>query len=385
MSEVLKQTVHRILVRNAQLKSPLAWKWRGRDEVKRKWPKKSTTESENPGFVSADVIPSKEQLEIQDGDAGRDPELLTLLAMATDDELEHIVRTLHDGSPFSPLVKSLVMHGSKRRHAYELGHASRKEVERYIEARFRFLAADASCILQDAVRYPSYRQALLYLRKRLQVDCRSSLDTPDLEMELFLHLLGRGNDSTSLTSLDDQGDDDIEGRCRESVAATGAASLPRRTSRGSLRGVSGVQTAEILPTLAKTLATMALTKSQVGLIQNMGRVVMQRAAYHRALAFVYSGSVEVGKRAMVERAKQRLMGAVLEYTMVRSLFSFVAPLLWASTAWDLLSMSLGTDYARLARAVALLAQIRLLRTNGWVGPESASSNDEETKNEGRIE
>jgi uncharacterized protein YaaW (UPF0174 family) len=74
----------------------------------------------------------------------------------------------------------------------------------------------------------------------------------------------------------------------------------------------------------------------------------------------------VGKRVMVERAKQRLVGAVVEYTSVRTLFSFVGPLLWASTACDLLLMSLGTDYARLAKTVALLAQVRLLHTSGWV-------------------
>ena len=126
---------------------------------------------------------------------------------------------------------------------------------------------------------------------------------------------------------------------------------------------------DVLPTLAKTAATVALTASQAGMIQSLGNVVMHRASHLRALAFVHAGSVEVGKRMLVERAKQRLVGAVVEYTALRSLFSFVGPLLLASAACDLAVTSLGPDSTRLAKVVALLAQIRLLKTHGWVAAE----------------
>ena len=39
--------------------------------------------------------------------------------------------------------------------------------------------------------------------------------------------------------------------------------------------------------------------------------------------------------------------------------------LWACAAWDLAALALGTDYARLCRAVFLLAQIRLVQTQGF--------------------
>ncbi len=275
--------------------------------------------------------------------AGRDPELHLLLSLATEDELEHIVKTLHGSSPFSPLGKSLVIHGSERQHGWELKHAPREEVERYIETRFRFLAADASCVMVQEMRYPSYREALLYLRKRLRVPCKSSLETPDLEMEVFLHLLSQGADTNS--------------------------SVARRRPGSLLRGVQALHSDDVLPTLAKTAATVALTASQAGMIQSLGNVVMHRASHLRALAFVHAGSVEVGKRMLVERAKQRLVGAVVEYTALRSLFSFVGPLLLASAACDLAVTSLGPDSTRLAKVVALLAQIRLLKTHGWVAAE----------------
>ena len=205
--------------------------------------------------------------------------------------------------------------------------------------------------------YPTYREVLERLRRRLRVDCRSSLDTPDLEMEVFLHLLSEGSDGG------------VERQVGTGDGEHGVSSKSSPSSSSSRRCefiIQKIQTEDVLPALAKTAATVALTRTQWGLVRNLGSVVMQRAAYHRALAFVHAGSAEVGKRVMVERAKQRLVGAVVEYTSVRTLFSFVGPLLWASTACDLLLMSLGTDYARLAKTVALLAQVRLLHTSGWV-------------------
>lgn len=296
----LKQTVHRVLVRNAQLRSPIVWKWRGGESAGRAGSKKAKQKRGKPAEQQS---PERQPhaVALQEN-AERDPELHVLLSLATDDELEHIVNTLHGGSPFSPLVKSLVIHGSERQHGWELKHAPREQVEMYIETRFRFLAADASCImnLQD-LALPSYREALLYLREKLRVDCRTSLDTPDLEMEVFLHLM-------------------------------------RRTSRGSLRGIPVMDPDDVLPTLAKTAL-----------------------------------SVQVAKRMLVEGARQRLVGALVEFTTIRSVYSFVGPLLVASAAFDLAMVSLGPDSTRLAKIVFLLAQVRLLRTQGWVAGTPPSS------------
>ena len=297
----LKQTVHRVLVRNAQLRSPIVWKWRGGASAGRARSKKGKQRRDKPAEQRKPEQQQPHVAELQEN-AQRDPELNVLLSLATDDELEHIVDTLHGGSPFSPLVKSLVIHGSERQHGWELKHAPREQVELYIETRFRFLAADASCImnLQDFV-LPSYREALLHLREKLRVDCRTSLDTPDLEMEVFLHLVSR-------------------------------------TSRGPLRGIRLMDPDDVLPTLAKTAA-----------------------------------SVQVAKRMLVEGARQRLVGALVEFTTIRSICSFVGPLLVASAAVDLAMVSLGPDSTRLAKIVALLAQVRLLRTHGWVAETPPSS------------
>lgn len=66
-----------------------------------------------------------------------------------------------------------------------------------------------------------------------------------------------------------------------------------------------------------------------------------------------------------------MTAAASRYAAARSLLGFIGPLVWASTALDLLWVSIGTDWARVVQAVALIAQIRLLRTQGWQNPSSS--------------
>ena len=49
--------------------------------------------------------------------------------------------------------------------------------------------ADALSTLQG--RRPSYRETLISVRDRMHIQCPQHLATPDLESEIFLHLLQR--------------------------------------------------------------------------------------------------------------------------------------------------------------------------------------------------
>lgn len=49
--------------------------------------------------------------------------------------------------------------------------------------------ADATATLKG--QRPSYRQALLCVRDRLQISCPGGLATQDLETEIYVHLLQR--------------------------------------------------------------------------------------------------------------------------------------------------------------------------------------------------
>ena len=70
-----------------------------------------------------------------------------------------------------------------------------------------------------------------------------------------------------------------------------------------------------------------------------------------------------------QAAQQGLTAAAARYAAVRSVLSLASPLMWAWAWADLARMSLGTDYARVVRAIFCLAQVRLLRTHGFRNAE----------------
>lgn len=67
------------------------------------------------------------------------------------------------------------------------------------------------------------------------------------------------------------------------------------------------------------------------------------------------------------QATQGSLAATLaRQPMASSLVRVLGPAVTVSAACEVVLASMGTDYARLCRAVFLLAQIRLLRTHGFV-------------------
>lgn len=68
-----------------------------------------------------------------------------------------------------------------------------------------------------------------------------------------------------------------------------------------------------------------------------------------------------------------MTAATARYAAARSLLGLLGPLMWASTALDLLLVSVGTDWSRVVKAVFALAQIRLLRTYGFSAAGSSIS------------
>ena len=256
---------------------------------------------------------------------------------------------------FSPLAKS--MHQSEPIH--DLIH-DRRSFQRSIERRFRFLAATAEDMLHK--QWPTYRQTLLAIRTRTGAECSPQLDTVDLETEIFLHLLSEHAEYIQVyrhrpAALD-----------VDAIAASGDGmtdvlvhSRPSRWKNAvtSLRFGSK----DIIPAIAKLATTFAVTRLHYSAAQRLSRLILHRASHHRAIASLTTNTVTSSITA--QAAKESLMNAVAKYSALRQIFSFVGPLLWLTTAMDLAKISLGTDYARLAKTVFMLAQIRLVRTRGW--------------------
>ena len=416
LSLSLSESVHRILVRNANLPYRVGWKrgrarriedegssrgqGQGRDglglvvdvrredkvgEFEMKDREDRDDEKANEAVAGEETATAEEVLVMNSSDLvvredvdhqrynerhllrdpNPDPDLSYVLSLATPCELERILEILHAPSLTSPVIKSLVMRGSANKHAYELQYASREEVERYIEAWVRFLAADAGQVLRRTTTatstrapraprapttpggppvgraatrigtYPSYRELLLGLRERLRVDCRKELDTADLEMEVFLGLVERDRE-----------------REREG-ADWDVGSMLTRNALG-------------------TLVPLALTHAQLCHLDSLAGLVMERAAVWRAVRGVYTGasasmgaSVEVGRRVVVERARGRLAAALVGYGVGSGVYGVVSGMVWGWWGWGMVQCGLGADWDKLGRVVAVLAQVRLLRTNGW--------------------
>lgn len=77
-------------------------------------------------------------------------------------------------------------------------------------------------------------------------------------------------------------------------------------------------------------------------------------------------------------AQKGLTSATMRYSAVQSALSFLGPVMWAWLAVDLVRAAVGTDYARVVRAVYILAQVGrglgcLLHDQAeeWVSPHNA--------------
>ncbi len=139
----------------------------------------------------------------------------------------------------------------------------------------------------------------------------------------------------------------------------------------------GVQ--EILPGALKLGS--AVTVSAVGrrAAESLAAQVMQQhirwqgAAAAAAAAAARAGGGAAAREAALTAAQRGLTSAAARYGAVRGAMAFVGPVMWGWLAVDLGLMSIGTDYARIIRAVFVMAQVRLVCTQGWVSPEDEAA------------
>ncbi|EPS63871.1 hypothetical protein M569_10911, partial [Genlisea aurea] len=130
---------------------------------------------------------SRESYEESGGRIAYDPELRSVLELATDSELYELESILFGTSYFSPLLKSIGKRADLDHIMIGEDLDERQCFISMLESRFLYLAADARSILRGW--RPSYRNVLLGVRKKLNVQCSAKLSVEDLEAEIFLHLL----------------------------------------------------------------------------------------------------------------------------------------------------------------------------------------------------
>lgn len=286
-----------------------------------------------------------------------DPELRSVLELATESELCEIERILYGPSYLSPLLKSIARTTSTTtldRSMIGLDIQQREQFIAALESRFFFLAADARSTLRGW--RPSYRNVLLHLREKLNISCCSQLSTHDLELEIFLHLLHRnpteksGNYTGLLdvcTASDSQGTVQVglyQWKMQTKVGAQDFRSI-------LLKGGGILTAAKIYQLLARKLS---------------GKMLVEAANYQVKKELVKKGGqlamINLESRAALLAAKQGFLGAASRYLGLRSMITLLGPVLWGTFLADLVIQMLGTDYARILRTIFALAQIRVIRT-----------------------
>ncbi|XP_075107989.1 uncharacterized protein LOC107817604 isoform X1 [Nicotiana tabacum] len=225
-----------------------------------------------------------------------------------------------------------------------------------LESRFLYLAADARSTLRG--RRPSYREVLLGVREKLSIRCSAKLSTEDLEAEIFLYLLQEYSRiyifHSSKESLDDSdGHGSLEfGLTKWKVQAVAAIKAGAEGARSIILKGGGVLT------LGRIYSGLARRFS--------GKMLLEAANYQISREVLKKGgevaALNLESRLAMLAAKKGLAGAASRYFGLRSMMTFLGPILWGTLLADVVIQMLGTDYARIVRAIYAFAQIRITRT-----------------------
>ncbi|KAI5063505.1 hypothetical protein GOP47_0022052 [Adiantum capillus-veneris] len=288
-----------------------------------------------------------------------DRDLRDVLELASDAELHDLANILYGQSLLSPLLKS-VTRGDGSHKKFDQETEEREALVERLESRFLYLGADAKETLRGW--RPTYRAILLGVRAKLNVHCSAKLSTEDLEAEIFLHLLQQNTRERTNISLQSPWKHQLAG----SAERVNHMDQYSKNLHVALR-LGG---AEFLKVLLKGGGVFSVSFLQRMVARRIGgRVLVEMARYQVAKEVVKKGgraaAVNLQARVAVLAARQGLVGAASCYAALQRTSMLFGPLLWGTFLAEVVIKSVGTDYARVVKAIYAFAQIRLLRTYGW--------------------
>lgn len=275
-------------------------------------------------------------------------ELRAVLELATEEELKDLTAILFSRK-FNPLD---YVHTPE---PIEVQSKGRKAWLDTLEHRFRYLAADGITVLRGRTGQVSYRQVLIQVCKYLKIPYSDELTTVDLEAEVFLFLLGHV--WKKLPEKDKQ-------KFTVQVQHQLAQSQPNQTLPLSLQR-------DPLGLLFKGGSALAVTSIvQPLLLKQIARqFAMHFATYEVTRQAVVKGSGVAANQfqnyVTLQMAKQGMAVSATRYSVTRSMFAFLGPMMWAWFFADLGWRAIATNYSRIIPTIFTLAQIRLTRTECW--------------------
>jgi uncharacterized protein YaaW (UPF0174 family) len=224
-----------------------------------------------------------------------------------------------------------------------------------IEKRFRFLGADGVTVLRRQTDRVSYRDILIQVCRYLKIPYSQQMTTIDIETEIFLNLLQK-----AWHKLPPSEQKSLKSRVITSLAdSTNPEPLPLSLQHDPvkilLQGSSVVAVSSILkPWLLQKIAQ---------------QFALHFATYQVAKTTIINGGIatatQLQSHLALQMAKRGMIMSTARYTAVRSIFTFLGPVLWGCFLADLGWRAIATNYTRIIPVIFTLAQIRLTRGDDW--------------------
>ena len=279
---------------------------------------------------------------------GKLDELRAALELATEEELQDLTAILFSRK-FNPLD---YVHTPEPIEVQSQNHKAWLDT---LENRFRFLAADGMTVLRGRTSQVTYRQALIQVCKYLKIPYSTELTTVDLEAELFLHLLGQvwkklpENEKQKLNAQ-------VQRQLSESDLKQPLPLLLQRDPLGLLvKGGSALAVTSILqPLVLQQIARQFAIHFAKYQVAQQTAIAGSQAAATQFKGYV---ALQMARRGMTMNAAR--------YGAVRSVFTFIGPVMWTWFFADLGWRAIATNYGRIIPTIFALAQIRLTRGEYW--------------------
>jgi uncharacterized protein YaaW (UPF0174 family) len=277
------------------------------------------------------------------GKSPQSDELRSALELATDEELRELTDIL-----FKPKFNPLDYLTPKA----ELDQLDRAAWITELETRFRFLAADGLTVLQCKTDRISYRQTLIQVCRHLHLPHQGKLSTPELEAEIFLHLLSR-----VWKKLPAEQKQTLTKRVERSLSHTQLwHQLPTKLQQDPMSLLIKGGSAIALSSVIKPILLQLIAR----------QFALHYARYQVAQSALNTGGLIASKQLQqhftAKLAQQGMGLAAARYGATRSLFAVLGPALWTWFLADLGWRTISTNYARIIPTIFTIAQIRLLHS-----------------------
>lgn len=275
-------------------------------------------------------------------------ELRAVLELATEEELQQVTQILFCRK-FNPIDYL------QTPNPLDVQSQGWQEWLDTIEKRFRFLGADGITVLRRQTHRVSYRDILIQVCRYLKIPYAQQMTTIDIESEIFLNLLQKAwyklppAEQNSLKqkvimSLDDHSNPEPL-----------PVNLQHDPVKILLQGGSVVALSSILkPWLLQKIAQ---------------QFALHFATYQVAQTTLIKGGIatatQLESHFALQMAKRGMVMSTARYTAVRTIFTFLGPVLWGCFLADLGWRAIATNYTRIIPVIFTLAQIRLTRGDDW--------------------